>query len=96
MTTQEQNQGGERLSGEHTGEAYEMIRTSLVELFQLDPARITPGARLADDLELDSIDAVDLVDQVKRATGRKLSAQDFRSVRTVADLAHAVGRLMRA
>jgi acyl carrier protein len=79
----------------HPEQAYEMIRSSLVELFRLDPARITPGARLADDLEIDSIDAVDLVDQVKRATGRKLSAQDFRSVRTVADLAQAVERLMR-
>jgi len=90
MATQDQK-GPEQ----HSGEVYEMIRASLVELFRLDPARITPGARLADDLEIDSIDAVDLVDQVKRSTGRKLSAQDFRSVRTVADLAQAVERLMR-
>ncbi|HTX24807.1 MAG TPA: acyl carrier protein [Steroidobacteraceae bacterium] len=79
----------------HSEQTYELIRASLVELFRLDPARITPGARLADDLEIDSIDAVDLVDQVKRATGHKLSAQDFRSVRTVADLAQALERLMR-
>lgn len=90
MTMQDQND-----PPQHSGEVYEMIRASLVELFRLDPARITPGARLADDLEIDSIDAVDLVDQVKRSTGRKLSAQDFRSVRTVADLAQAVERLMR-
>jgi len=72
-----------------------MIRTSLVELFRLDPARITPEARLADDLEIDSIDAVDLVDQVKRRTGHKLSAQEFKSVRTVSDLAQVVERLIR-
>ncbi len=75
---------------------YQMIRASLIELFQLDPARITPEARLADDLEIDSIDAVDLVDQVKRATGRKVSAEDFKSVRTVSDLARAVERLVRS
>jgi acyl carrier protein len=75
--------------------AYEMIRSALVELFRLDPARITPEARLADDLGVDSIDAVDLVDQVKRATGKKVSAEDFRSVRTVSDLAHVVERLLR-
>ncbi|HUN73774.1 MAG TPA: acyl carrier protein [Steroidobacteraceae bacterium] len=80
----------------HSQEAYEMIRTSLVELFRLDPARITPEARLADDLEIDSIDAVDLVDQVKRRTGHKLSAQEFKSVRTVSDLAQVVERLIRA
>jgi acyl carrier protein len=79
-----------------TEQAYAMIRSALVELFRLDPARITPEARLADDLEIDSIDAVDLVDRFKRLTGRKMNAQDFKSVRTVSDLAHAVERLIRA
>ncbi|HUN27808.1 MAG TPA: acyl carrier protein [Steroidobacteraceae bacterium] len=75
---------------------YQMIEVALVELFQLDPARITPDARLADDLEIDSIDAVDLVDRIRRATGRKIGAEEFRSVRTVSDLAHAVERLVRS
>ncbi|HTV51476.1 MAG TPA: acyl carrier protein [Steroidobacteraceae bacterium] len=70
------------------------LRVALVELFGLDPARITPEARLADDLEIDSIDAVDLVEHVKRTTGHKLSAEDFRSVRTVSDLVAAVHRLL--
>ena len=78
-----------------TQPTYEMIRTSLVELFQLDPGRITPEARLGDDLEIDSIDAVDLVDHMKRLTGRKISAEDFRSVRTVGDLVQAFERLVR-
>ncbi len=95
MTIEDQSRSGD-LGGQASERVYEMIRSSLVELFRLDPARITPGARLADDLGVDSIDAVDLVDQVKRATGRKLSAQDFKSVRTVADLAQAVERLLRA
>jgi len=64
-------------------QTYEMIRGSLIELFQLEPGRITPEARLADDLEIDSIDAVDLVDHVRRLT-----------VRTVGDLVHALERLV--
>ncbi len=84
------------LNAPHDAEwVYRMIRSSLVELFRIDPSRITPEARLADDLEIDSIDTVDLVDQVKRATGRKVSAEDFRSVRTVSDLVQAVERLVR-
>jgi len=78
-----------------TQPTYEMVRASLVELFQLDPARITPEARLGDDLEIDSIDAVDLVEHVKRLTGRKISAEEFRSVRTVSDLVQALERLVR-
>lgn len=70
------------------------VRAALVELFGVEPARITLEARLADDLEIDSIDAVDLMEHVKRTTGHKLSAEDFRSVRTVGDLVNAVHRLL--
>jgi acyl carrier protein len=75
-------------------EIYVMIRGSLVELFRLDPARINLEARLVDDLEIDSIDAVDLVDHMKRITGRKISAEAFRSVRTVGDLVRATERVL--
>jgi acyl carrier protein len=75
---------------------HETIRNSLVELFELEPARITLDARLAEDLEIDSIDAVDLMDRLKRFTGKKISAEDFRSVRTVGDLVQAVERLVSA
>jgi acyl carrier protein len=73
---------------------YGTIRAALIELFGIEPSRITLEARLADDLEMDSIDAVDLVDHVKRTTGQKLSAEDFRAVRTVGDLVVTVQRLL--
>lgn len=72
------------------------IRATLVELFELEPARITPEARLYEDLEIDSIDVVDLMDEVQKHTGRKVTPEDFRSVRTVGDLATVVQRLMNA
>ena len=77
-------------------EILEQIKASLGELFELDPARITLAARLNEDLEIDSIDAVDLLDRLRRQTGRKISAEDFRSVRTVGDLVEAVYRLVQA
>ena len=43
------------------------------------------------DLEIDSIDAVDLIERVRRVIGRKVSPEDFRSVRTVGDLVQAAG-----
>jgi len=72
------------------------IKASLTELFELDPARITLTARLNEDLEIDSIDAVDLLDGLRRQTGRKISAEDFRSVRTVGDLVEAIYKLVQA
>lgn len=77
-------------------EILERIRHTLVELFELEPARIKPEARLYEDLEIDSIDVVDLMDEVQKHTGRKVTPEDFRSVRTVGDLATVVQRLMRA
>ncbi len=71
----------------------QMLRSAFAELFGLDPARITLEARLAEDLEIDSIDAVDLLDRVRRVIGRKVAAEDFRTVRTVGDLVQAIERL---
>ena len=45
------------------------------------------------DLEIDSIDAIDLIDHIKRKTGHKLQAEDFRNVRTVDDVVQAVLKL---
>lgn len=79
-----------------TEEVLEQIRSALAELFEIEPERITPEARLNEDLEIDSIDAVDLLDRLRRQTGRKISADDFRTVRTVGDLVNAVYAVVRA
>jgi acyl carrier protein len=50
-------------------------------------------ANLYADLEIDSIDAVDLLDQVRRLTGKRVSTDDFRNVRTVGDLVAVIERL---
>ncbi len=66
------------------------VTTALVELFEIEPERITAEARLYEDLEIDSIDAIDLMDRLRHTTGRKISAEQFRSVRTIRDLVDAV------
>lgn len=71
-------------------EIYHILADALENLFEIDPERIKPEANLFEDLEIDSIDAIDLIDHIKRQTGHKLQAEDFRSVRTVADVIQAV------
>lgn len=70
-----------------------MVRDSLVELFEIEPSTVIPEARLNDDLEIDSIDAVDLVEHLSRAFNTKVTPRDFRSVRTIKDLVDAIERL---
>ena len=72
------------------------LRDALVELFELAPERISLEANLYEDLEIDSIDAVDLIDHIKRQTGKKIAAEEFKAVRTVGDVVEAVFRLVNA
>lgn len=76
-------------------EILDQVRSTLVELFEIESGQVTLQARLNDDLEIDSIDAVDLLDRLRRQTGRKISAEDFRSVRTVGDLVEKVHALLQ-
>ena len=72
------------------------VREVLTELFEIDPSRVGPEAHLYNDLEIDSIDAVDLIDRIRRYTGKKVSGEDFRSVRTVGDLIKVIERITTA
>lgn len=76
-------------------EVFDHLRKTLVELFDVDPDSITPEARLYEDLDIDSIDAVDMVVELKRFTGRRIDPEDFKAVRTVQDVLDAVDRLMQ-
>lgn len=77
-------------------EIFATLRDALVELFELEPERVTLAANLYEDLEIDSIDAVDLIDHIKRQTGRKIAAEEFKAVRTVGDVVEAVHRLVNS
>ncbi|MBR9728315.1 acyl carrier protein [Shewanella intestini] len=65
----------------------------MVELFELEPDQITNEAKLYEDLDLDSIDAVDLVVYLQNNTSSKFEAATFKSVRTIADVVDAVVKL---
>jgi acyl carrier protein len=77
-------------------EIYDKLREVLVELFEIDPAKITLDANLYTDLDIDSIDAVDLVIQLKEITGKKIQPEEFKLVRTVADVVRAVHGVVNA
>ncbi|MGK4474085.1 acyl carrier protein [Aeromonas molluscorum] len=70
------------------------IKTTLMKLFEVDEADITLDAQLYQDLELDSIDAIDLVVHLQKLTGKKIKPEEFKSVRSVADVVDAVERLL--
>jgi len=77
-------------------EIFERLSNILVEEFELDRAAITREAHLYEDLELDSIDAVDLVIRLQQMTGARIKPEDFKGVRTVGDVTRCVEQLLKA
>ncbi|WP_137937813.1 acyl carrier protein [Chitinivorax sp. B] len=76
-------------------EIYQMIVDVLHDTFELDPAKITRDANLYTDLDIDSIDAVDLAVKLKQLTGKRLTAESFKTVRTVQDVINAIEALTK-
>ena len=71
------------------------ITEVLCELFELNSVEVTPEARLYEDLDIDSIDAIDLIVELKTMTdGKKIDPEDFKAVRTVNDVIVAIEKLM--
>ena len=66
----------------------------LQQTFDIDRAQIRPEARLSQDLDIDSIDAVDLIVKLKPLVGKRLQPEAFKQVRTVEDVVEAVHTLM--
>ena len=65
----------------------EIINTSLVEEFELDPEKMVPDALLFEDLELDSLDRVDTVIMLERAFKFKIREEEaVREIRTLGDI----------
>lgn len=73
---------------------FQRIVGILHDTFDIDPSRVTPAARLGEDLDIDSIDAVDLIVQLKPLLGGNLQPEAFRSVRTVQDVVDALHQMM--
>ena len=62
---------------------------------EVDAQAIQPEARLYEDLELDSIDAGDMIVHLQKKTGKKIKPEEFKAVRTVQDVVDAVERLLK-
>jgi len=70
------------------------IKEIMVEMFEIDEQAITLDAKLYEDLDFDSIDAVDMIVRLKEMTGKSVKAEDFKSARTIGDVVEAVYKMI--
>ena len=71
------------------------LKEILAKLFEVDPDEVTLEARLYEDLDLDSIDAVDLIVHLQEMTQRKFNPEEFKSVKTVNDVIVVIEKIIQ-
>lgn len=62
----------------------------LADMFELDKTELTADSNLYADLDIDSIDAVDLAVKLKQLTGKRLQPEVFKTIRTIGDVVDAL------
>jgi acyl carrier protein len=72
----------------------QIIRNIMQEMFEIEAGEVTPEARLYEDLDFDSIDAVDMIVKLKELSGKAVKPEDFKNARTVNDVVEAVYKLI--
>jgi acyl carrier protein len=75
-------------------EIYELLCGLLVNMFEVESTDIRPAANLYEDLDVDSIDAVDLIVELRNITGKQIDPDVFKAVRTVDDVVDAVAKII--
>jgi acyl carrier protein len=65
----------------------------LAEMFELERASLTLESNLYADLDIDSIDAVDLAVKLKQMTGKRMQPEVFKTIRTIGDVVDALAGL---
>ena len=73
---------------------FEEIRGILIREFECEESAVTPEARFREDLDFDSIDAVDLIVRLQKRTGVKVTTEDFASIQTLGDVAEVIEKLL--
>lgn len=73
---------------------FNMVTTILVNEFEIDEGDISPDADIYEDLDIDSIDVVDLVVRLRTETGRKIDPENFKQVRTIQSLLDALDQVI--
>ncbi|ERJ98918.1 putative acyl carrier protein [Treponema socranskii subsp. socranskii VPI DR56BR1116 = ATCC 35536] len=71
-------------------EIFDKLKAILSKEFEIEEDKITPAAKLADDLELDSIDSIDLIVKMKDFIPGKVDPAIFKTVKTMQDVVDAL------
>lgn len=69
------------------------LKKVLVELFEIEEEKLTPDAKLYDDLDIDSIDTIDLLIELKKFVGKDINIEAFVDAKTIDDVADVISSM---
>lgn len=75
-------------------EVLDRVKRLIEGRFDVPPSHIRAASDLRDDLQLDSVDRVELVMAAEEMFSVEIGDEDMEGLRTVQDLADLVGRLL--
>ncbi|MEE9411670.1 MAG: acyl carrier protein [Methylococcales bacterium] len=70
-------------------EIFNTIKLLMQELFEVEPSLVSRSSTLG-ELDVDSIDAVDMLVKIHEMTGKRIKPEDFKSVVNVGDIVDAL------
>ena len=70
------------------------VVAALNETFGIEKSRLVPSAQLYQDLEIDSIDAIDLMVKLQKLIGKRMQPEAFKTVRTIDDVVNVIEKLV--
>lgn len=73
----------------------QQLKLTMEKMFDVQASQVVPDARLYEDLDIDSIDAVNMIIELRRETGRTIPAEHFRTARTVDDVVRIVHKILQ-
>lgn len=71
-------------------EIFEELKKIVAENFEIEPKKITMDSNIVTDLDMDSIDAIDMVAELQKKLGCRFSAEDFKAVKTIGDIVRVI------
>lgn len=84
------------MSKQYTREQiFDRLKEILADDFEIEPEKLVLEANLFEDLELDSIDAVDLAVKLQYFTDKKIAPENFKKIRTIDDVVNAIEELLK-
>jgi acyl carrier protein len=75
---------------------FERLKHLLIKEFELREEDVVPAAHLATDLDLDSIDWIDMAVALEQETGQKLLEDDLSAIRTIQDVVDLLHQRLNA